>query len=103
MVRKWASLLLVAGLCAGCFVFDELDNGMKELERFDNKAEKAEAPPPSAQAKSAKATPPKESWWQKARTLGSEPKNENIVRCELAGEIQFMSREDCLGRGGRAS
>lgn len=99
MVRKWASLLLAAGLCAGCFVFEELDSGMKELERFDGKAE-ASAPPASAPAES---TAPKANWWEKARTLSSEPKNDSIVRCQLGGAVQFMSREDCLGRGGKPS
>ena len=103
MCRKRASLALGLSLLAagasGCFVFDEIDSGMKELERFDGAADEAPATPAAAPPEAA----PQASWWEKARTLGSEPANERIVRCELDGTTQFMDRDDCLGRGGRPS
>jgi len=108
MPHRWARAVLIpilgAGLSivlgTGCFVFEEIDNGMKELERFDGKTEAQPAP---AKPASQQAKEPQVNWWEKARTLGSKPVDEGIVRCELDGAVQFMDREDCLGRGGRPS
>lgn len=104
MIRRRASSLLAVALSlvlgTGCFVFEELDSGMKELERFDGKAQPEPAQPATTPAQQAKK--PASDWWQKARTLGSEPSDAEIVRCELDGSAQFMKREDCLGRGGKA-
>jgi len=108
--------LLLAGLAAapGCFV-DEIDKGMEVYERAGpgaaRKVKEREAAAKRAQAEAAKPGKagkpgkPEEKlsiaqYWQKARTLGSEPKNESIVGCTLDGRVEYMVRDDCLARGG---
>jgi hypothetical protein len=48
----------------------------------------------------APAVPSGPSWWQTARTLGSEQKNEDIIACQVGGRTEFMMRDNCLARGG---
>jgi hypothetical protein len=98
-------LVLAAGL-PGCFV-GEIDKSMKEYDQ--TRAAPGPAPAPGAAAKSpAPGTPPGQpatpsgpSWWQTAKTLGSDPIDEDIAGCALGGRIEFMLRDDCLARGGR--
>lgn len=103
MIRRPASSLLAVALSLvlgmGCFAFEEIDKGMKELERFDGKSKAEPAQPATTPTEQAKK--PVSDWWEKARTLGSEPRDAGIVRCQLDGGTQFMKREDCLGRGGK--
>jgi hypothetical protein len=98
--------LLAAALVAapGCFL-GEIDKSMASYEGGKKPAPapapaagKAKAAPGAAPAPGAPAGP---SWWQTARTLGSEPMDESIAGCRLGGRVEFMRRDDCLARGGQ--
>jgi hypothetical protein len=98
-------LLLALGLALaggqGCFV-DEID---KSMAAYENKPMPAPAPPPAAgepaPTGAAPAAPAGPSWWQTARTLGSEPMDDTIAACEIGGRVEFQRRDDCLARGGK--
>lgn len=112
-VRSMLRSLFAAGLvvaASGCWVGDEIDKA----------SEMSKGPPaaagdkPGAKAATAKggaakpaapkagdtAAPSAKSWWQTARTLGSEESEAGIARCDLSGRSEFMLRDDCLARGG---
>jgi hypothetical protein len=97
------ALPLGAGL--GCFL-DEIDKAQK-LPGAGGTAKKPAAGAAAEGGGTSTADPKKPgppsgpSWWQTARTLGSEPSNEGIVACEIGGRSEFMQREDCLARGGQ--
>ncbi|MEB2346267.1 MAG: hypothetical protein OZ948_16195 [Deltaproteobacteria bacterium] len=95
------ALLLGLAVLPGCFL-DEID---KSMERYQGSRKTAEASKPAgskpAAAGAPAAKPAGPSWWETARTLGSDPKNEAIAGCQLAGRVEFMLRDDCLARGGQ--
>ena len=102
------ALLLPLGAGLGCFL-DEIDKAQK-LPGASGGAQpgRAKAPAEAATGAAASTADPKKpgppsgpSWWQTARTLGSEPSAEGIVACEIGGRSEFMQREDCLVRGGQ--
>lgn len=104
------------GAATGCFAMDELDKasalsngpaagGNKAAAAPDAKKGAAATPAaakPGAGGTSAAqpAAPNAKSWWQTARTLGSDESDAEITRCELSGRSEFMLRDDCLARGG---
>lgn len=103
-------LLLVAPL-AGCWVLDELDNGSKLMDdhasthsKKMDEPEKKEGSSPATAAKkdavNAYFKGEEEDGTIKTFTPGSV--SEGIVSCKLAGSLQFMKREQCAARGGRA-
>jgi len=107
MLGRRPILVLALGLAlaagSGCFL-DEIDTSMAAYEN--------NAPPPAPAAGPAKTTAPDAaggapaapagpSWWQTARTLGSEPLDDTIAACEIGGRVEFQRRDDCLARGGK--
>lgn len=101
------ALLLAVAALPGCFV-NEIDKSMERYEGPRRKAareakEAAEAQERAARTPGAQAAgkPAGPSWWETARTLGSDPKNESIAGCQLGGRIEYMLRDDCLARGGQ--
>lgn len=114
---RLVALALVAQLASGCFVFDELDKGNKELDAHSpirNKAAKekeakaaAAAAPATAKGKDGKPLDPKERsrlWWQSARSLSTaekEPSDDPHVRCKISGKERFMLQSDCASQGGK--
>jgi hypothetical protein len=93
-----ACAFLVA-LGSGCFVVDEIDQGMKIWKHHSPKKKSppaAEEPAPTASEPSAKP----DAWWRGARSLGSEGLSADIVSCSLEGATQFMREADCLSQGG---
>jgi hypothetical protein len=96
-------LILVSVLCAGCFVFDEIDAGQKEMDRYGGKG-KAKAE--SAEVAKSNEPSPKErarQWWDKARTLTprEDDAKSDIVSCNVDGAIRFTTQTDCQNSGGR--
>jgi len=93
----------------GCFVLDELDDGMAKMKEVSPSARKqAEA---AAEAELAAARKPKGKpldlarWWKSARTPTSGPKEPGtameVVTCHIGGEVRFMAKTDCEVQGGR--
>jgi len=102
------ALLLIASAASGCFL-NEIDKSVNanksKAQAVAGTAKQADdaAPKQVASAKDAKAAAPAgPSWWQTATTLGSEESNLDAVACKLGGRTEFMTRDDCLSRGGSA-
>jgi hypothetical protein len=109
---RLVALALVALLASGCFVFDELDKGSKELDKHsatrNDKVKKQEAAAAKA-AGPAKAEDPnakQKTWWERARTISAadKPQTDNPhVRCKVQGKELFMLQSDCVSQGGRVA
>ena len=101
------ALLLLAGPNLGCFVLDELDAGEKEMARYGKNKKKPEEPVAAQPDEESQENLPSyqdqlNQWWGEARSLDVQDIDDSIVRCQLDGTAQFMSRDDCESRGGTA-
>jgi hypothetical protein len=104
-----AGLLLLAGPLSGCWVIDELDAGKDLMDKHTPKSA-AEEEPEGAAVKPAAAGDKdaidtyfrgeEEDGTTKSFAPGAV--SEGIVACKLGGSVQFMKREQCAARGGRA-
>jgi hypothetical protein len=101
-------LALVAQLASGCFVFDELDKGSKELDKHSATRNDAAKAKQAAAAKTAPGKPAegekKKSWWEGARSLSmaeKAPTDDPHVRCRVDGKETFMVQSDCVSQGGQ--
>ena len=102
--------LALAGFAAvalsGCFV-DEIDKSVKaspmgqQMAADAAKKEAADKPAKKDGAAGKPAAPQGASWWAKASSLSSEESTAQIVGCKMqSGKTDFMTRDDCLARGG---
>jgi hypothetical protein len=106
---RFLALALVAGLASGCFL-NEIDKSVESAKSASERKAEATAKGEAPAAKPAKGGGPKQtasadapkgqSWWATATTLGSEESTADIVACQLSGKVDFMTRDDCLARGG---
>jgi len=101
-------LVLLAAPTLGCYVLDELDASKKEVDRYSKHKQKEEAPKAEQKAEAGKVDLPAyqdqlKQWWGKSHSLDPQDIDSSIVRCLLGGKTQFMGRDDCLARGGKAS
>jgi hypothetical protein len=103
-LRRLAAVL-ASTLCWGCFVFDEIDAGQKEMDRYGGKPASAKGEATASKGEEASPAERARQWWDKARTF--EPRSEDakseIVSCKVGGAIRFMSQTDCTNSGGRVS
>lgn len=99
-------LLAICVLASGCFVFDEIDQGLESMDKGPKKAA-ATKPGQPAQGEDGQ---PKPSWWASARSLNEAPSEpseaeagdpKTPVHCRVEGSIRFMRRGDCLSQGGQ--
>ncbi|HEY8154219.1 MAG TPA: hypothetical protein VII72_08845 [Myxococcota bacterium] len=104
-ILRRLAVVLASTLCWGCFVFDEIDAGQKEMDRYGGKPPDAKGE--AAAAKDKEPTPAERArqWWDSARTF--EPRSDDaksdIVSCKVGGAVRFMSQSDCTNSGGRVS
>jgi len=116
-MRSLPIALVLASLAlggAGCFAFEEIDQGQEIMDRHFRGGEQADA-----QATEGEASEPDEaapgllarvqSWWAGEGSedaappapSGPPPHPENVPRrCEIDGSTQFMRKFDCQLRGG---
>jgi len=116
MRRPSVSLVLAALALggAGCFAFEEIDQGQEIMDRHFAKERKAEE---EAQGDETAGTPEEpaglvarlQSWWSgpdaeetaAPEPSGPPPHPEDVPgRCEIDGSTQFMRKFDCQLRGG---
>jgi hypothetical protein len=109
-MRRILLVALLASLCQGCFVLEEIDKGQQLIDQHSPAArEKA------AQREEARAGPRADAeqeegplerlkkWWTKKREP-APPKRDPIVvvvRCQIGGRMHFTRKSDCRLRGGR--
>jgi hypothetical protein len=112
MLRLFATALVLV-FALGCPILDELDKGNKEMDKFSpgaralNEKKAKEAAEKQQKAGSSKvagataqARDAASKWWSNARSLAPDETSSDVVRCVLDGADQYMSRNDCLMRGG---
>lgn len=94
---------LVALAAPGCMVIDEIDNANAKMPKVEKKKKKSASPETgrtSVDEATARLVKQSERWWNQATSLSPEEAPSSIVQCRLSGGTQFMSRDDCLARGG---
>ena len=98
-------LVIALGAClllGGCFVFEEIDEGMKMMEANSPKKEA----PPLSKGRPGTARERLADYYAKQRANAAprsavtDPKDQ-MVRCNIRGAAHFMRRLDCDLRGGR--
>ena len=89
---------------SGCMVMEELDAAAAKMPV----RAKSNAPEKDEAVASTAGTTHKENpllqkskrWWKRATSLEASGLDASIVSCRLSGGTQFMSRDNCLSRGG---
>ncbi len=88
-------------------VLDEVDAAAAKMPTTGKEKlakQKARNAAPQQAATSATAENPiveqTKEWWKRASSLAPSELEASIVSCRLSGGTQFMSRDDCLARGG---
>jgi hypothetical protein len=104
----FAATALLAPPLSGCFVIDEIDKGQKFLDDHSPKAKKKvetddeKAAPVAGKKGAIDAYFRAEEEDGTTKSFAPGEVSEGIVACKLAGSTQFMKRENCSARGGRA-
>lgn len=103
-ILRTLALAVCLATASGCMVIEEMDAAAAKMPVKD----KGDAKPDPAASGAAAATAQKSAvlenaqrWWQEATSLAPAEMDSGIARCQLDGSVQFMSRDDCLSRGGR--
>ena len=107
MARIAVAVLSIAlGLCAGCFVFDEIDQGREEMRKHSghnrpgSPAAVEEAEPEADEGPGLLARV--QQFIQDRRESGPPERDpdDEIVTCDLQDGLTFTHQSDCLARGG---
>lgn len=87
---------------SGCMALDELDKASAKMKRAPGKTVNSAKAEPDIAAPDAPNPLVEQSkeWWSSATSLSTKNVNSSIVRCRLPAGTNFMSKDDCLGRGG---
>ena len=112
---RWILLVtLLASLCQGCFVLEEIDKGQQIMDQHSPRAreKQVQQEEPSAGRSSARAGANREEgtlealrkWWKKKREPAPPERDldDVVVRCQIGGSMHFTRKSDCMLRGGRA-
>jgi hypothetical protein len=112
-MRRILLVALLASLCQGCFVLEEIDKGQQLMDQHSPTARERAARREEARKdpRSARADADQEEgtlaglkkWWTKKREP-APPKpdpNDVVVRCQIGGSMHFTRKSDCMLRGGR--
>ena len=101
----FVSLLICLFASTGCMVLDEIDSANAKMESF--KKAKPEVAEDDSATLASKARQTKnqlleesKQWWDQATSLAPAEADSSIVTCRIRGGTQFMSKDDCLTRGG---
>lgn len=102
-----AFAVATTSLVTGCSVMDEMDKAAAKLPTKGKPGDPkggAGGKPTDAAARLAaarsQASQNAKKWWSQAKTMTPGQRPEGIVQCSIAGELRFMSREDCVVQGG---
>jgi hypothetical protein len=96
------ALALCLSFSSGCTVLEEVDkaNAMMGI------GEKSKDEPTETEIASAvtagknQMLEQSKQWWDQATSLAPATIDSSIVNCRVRGTTQFMSKNDCLTRGG---
>ena len=93
-------LILFLSTSLGCTIMDELDSANADMDEFVGIGAEEEEEVDSEGQRPTSASLAKE-WWGKAKSLDKKALSPAIVNCRLQSGSQFMSRDECLNRGGQ--
>ena len=94
-------LIAFVATSTGCMVLDEVDAAAAKMPPSKSKAkDPEEAAETSVADRSSALLEQSQQWWQQATSLAPTSLEASIVRCRFPNSTQYMSRDDCLGRGG---
>ncbi len=100
----WIGLIVCLSTSTGCMVMDELDAAAAKMPvRTKSDATDKDEAVASTTGATAKENPllqESKRWWKRATSLEARGLDASIVSCRLPGGTQFMSRNNCLSRGG---
>ena len=89
-------------ISSGCIVLDEMDAAAAKMPTKKAKVSTAAAAP-TASTGAQQENPMLEQskkWWNEATSLAPTGIDSSIVTCRIGQSTQFMSKDDCLTRGG---
>jgi len=100
--------ILVALLCSGCFVFDEIEKGQEIMKAHDGKPdEPVESKKGGSDSKGPPMTPRERlaEYYAKQRANAAPPTEsvdpaDDVGSCRIGKSVKFMRRSDCKLRGG---
>jgi hypothetical protein len=93
-------LIVLLSTSLGCPIMDELNKANDKMDEIvKTKPKKDEDREADASTKLGPLERSKQ-WWKSARSLDSDKVSPSIVTCRVGGRSQFMSRDECLSRGG---
>ena len=109
------AIALVAWLCQGCFVLEELEKGEAIMDQHSGRKVREERAAREAGRLAARGAGPEdpnwivtwtekiEGWWREAwqRDPPELDPDDIVVRCGLGESTRFTRKSDCLVRGGR--
>jgi hypothetical protein len=110
-MRRILVVTLLASLCQGCFVLEEIDKGQQIMEQHSPRAremkaqqEEADADPRAGAKQEGGALEGLKQWWKKKREPAPPKRDPDdvIVSCQIGGTMHFTRKSDCMLRGGRA-
>jgi hypothetical protein len=104
---KLVLCLMVALLCGGCFVFDEIEQGQAIMAAHSPKSERQEDPakPDGVEGAGKTARERLTEYYAKQRAKAGPPKTsddpgDSIGQCRIGSSTSFLRRYDCQLRGG---
>jgi len=102
-----AVLSIALGLCTGCFVFDEIDQGREIMKKHSGRNPRPGSPAAVEQAEPEADEGPGllarvQQFIQDRREPGPPERDpdDEIVTCDLEDGLTFIYQSDCLARGG---
>ena len=109
-MHRILAVIVAAWACQGCFVLDEIDQGMEIMDEHAPKEEGASATParpvrgrPAAKEQEDLGLLARlQKWWEE-RNKPKPPQRDPsdvVVKCEIAGAVHFTRKSDCRIRGG---
>lgn len=97
--------LLIALLCSGCFVVDELEKGRAIMKAHAPESEPEEAKKAGTGGAPASARQRLAEYYAEQRAkvssvFKSDDPGDAVGRCRIRGSTEFLRRADCRIRGG---
>jgi ABC-type nitrate/sulfonate/bicarbonate transport system substrate-binding protein len=112
-MRRILIVALLASLCQGCFVLEEIDKGQQLMDQHSPRAREKAAQQEEAVAGPLSARPGAKQeegilerlakWWKKKREPAPSKRDPDdlVVRCQIGRTMHFTRKSDCMLRGGR--
>ena len=111
-MHRILAVIIAAWACQGCFVFDEINQGMEIMDEHAPKQQGAPATPSQSVRRSRAGNDKEEpglvarlqKWWEdwnKPKPVVRDP-SDIVVKCDIAGAVHFTRKSDCRIRGGTA-